>query len=47
MIYKEGVVLLGMGRIKRAFQSTSYTLSKALKEAEEQGYEYVTVRFFD
>lgn len=45
--YKTGVILFGRGKIKKCFQDTAYTVKAALKEAEEQGYETVTVRFND
>jgi len=38
---------MGRGKIKKCFQDTGYTLSMALKEAQEQGHEYATVRFND
>lgn len=44
--YSRGVLIVGVGKIAKRFSARCYLLG-LLKEAEEQGYEYVTVRFND
>lgn len=43
--YRSGIILVGKGGIKNRFKNAGYTLKMIIKEAEQQGHEYVTVRF--
>ncbi len=44
-MYKSGVLMYGVGKIKFGFNDWTHALKRLINQAEKQGHEYVTVRF--